>query len=184
MLKRLYLVADSIEATSAATERLREAGIDDRYLAVVSRDAAGLRLNGIPGAPLHEHLDVIHTGLRRALLFGAVGLAAGLGMMVVQPFPWPTEAWHVAILTAFTGCFGAWQGGMLGLSREHYRLEPFHEDLEAGHYVMMVDVPPDRESAVEQAVDGMPMAVRRRGEGSPYPNPLETPRRVLHQTTH
>lgn len=183
MLKRLYFVADTIEATRAAAEALRDAGIDDRFFRVVARDEAGLRLHGVPGAPLHEHLDVVHTAQRRAVFFAAGGLAAGLGMMVVQPFPWPTELWHVGLLTVLTGCFGAWQGGMLGLSRENYRLEPVHEDITAGRYVLLVDVVGGREPRVAQTVDAVP-GVELRGDGTPFTNPLEVPRRVLHQTTH
>lgn len=183
-MKRLYYISRNIERTRDVSDALHEAGIDDWHFHVISRDEAGLRLHAVQGAPIYEQLDLVHSGERVALFGAGAGLLVGGLCALIQPFPWPTETWHVVLLTLLTGCFGAWTGGMLGLSRENYRLEPFHEEIAAGNYLMLVDVAADKESTVRELMARRFNDVQRGGEGSSLMNPLETPHRVLQQTTH
>ena len=81
-------------------------------------------------------------------------------------------------------CAGAWLGGMVGLSRENYKLEPFHEEIEAGRYLIMVDVRQESKARVREIMNmGFPR-VRFCGKDSTMINPFKSPKHVYPQTTH
>lgn len=79
---------------------------------------------------------------------------------------------------------GAWQGGMVGLTRESYKLAPFHDDIQSGRYLIMVDVEPDNRSQVRELINMNFPQVQRCGSSNTVINPLERPVRVYRQPTH
>lgn len=183
-MRRLYYIADDLPTTRAISETLRDEGITDWHFHVVARDEDGLYRHHIHSATPIQQLDIIHTGERWAAMGAGIGLLAGLVAYFAALLPWNPTLLSVLAFTALGGFFGAWQGGMVGLSRESYKLEPFHEEIEAGRYLIMVDVKPDSRARVREIMNmGFPR-VRYCGKDSTFINPLKRPRRIYPQTTH
>ena len=90
----------------------------------------------------------------------------------------------VAALGGVGLCFGAWEGGMIGLSRENYKIERFHDDIEAGHYLIMVDVSRQQRPLVKELMNFDFPQVPYRGGGTRGINILDNPKVTYHQTTH
>ena len=179
-MHRLYYLADDLPTTRAISDALHEEGIRDWNFHVVAKDEDGLYRHHIHSATPIQQLDIVHTGERYALIGIGVGLLGGGALYLTAGLP----SYVVFLATVVAGMFGAWLGGMVGLSRENYKLEPFHEEIEAGRYLIMVDVKSDNKAKVREIMNmGFPR-VRYCGRDTTFINPFRAPRHVYPQTTH
>lgn len=179
-MRRLYYIADDLPTTRAISETLHEEGVTDWNFHVVAKDEDGLYRHHIHSATPIQQLDIVHTGERFAMVGAAVGLLAGLIAYYSAALP----LLSVFAITLVAALFGAWLGGMVGLSRENYKLEPFHEEIEAGRYLIMVDVHKESKARVREIMNmGFPR-VRFCGKDSTFINPFKRPRHIYPQTTH
>ena len=186
-MRRLYYVADRVEDVEAVCRAMHREGVGHWRLHVLAKDEAGLYTHHIHSAnPMHQ-LDIVRTALRFAAVGALVGLlVAGLLTMAsaVGWLEFQVPAWVLVLVVAFGTCFGAWEGGLVGLSRENYKIERFHEDIEAGKYVLMVDVNNELRPHVKAMMNFDFAHVPYRGAGKRLINPLEKPKVLYHQTTH
>jgi hypothetical protein len=186
-MRRLYYVAESVEVAHEVAQALHGLGIARLRLHVLARDEAGLYTHNIHSAnPIHQ-LDILHTAGRFALL----GLLAGLllAALLIGAFNIGWLSLDIGVTGALVLggvglCFGAWEGGMIGLSRENYKIERFHDDIEAGHYLIMVDVSRAQRPLVKEMMNFDFPQVPYRGGGTRSINILDNPKVTYHQTTH
>lgn len=187
-MRRLYFMADNVEDAGAICAALRHEGISDWHLHVLAKDEAGLYTHKIHSAnPLIHQLDVVHTGARFALVGAGVGLALGLiawSLSSAGVLSLPIGGFIVLALTLLGLCFGAWEGGMVGLTREHYKIERFHSDIEAGKYLLMVDVSRAQRPLVKEVMNFDFPHVPFRGGTSTGINVMDKPGVLYHQNTH
>ena len=186
-MRRLYYVADSVEDAQAICLSLQKEGVSKWHVHVLAKDAAGLYTHKIHSAnPIHE-LDIVHTGARFAVLGllissmigGLIYLLGSAGFIALN-----VPLWVVFALALLGACFGAWEGGMVGLSRENYKIERFHDEIEQGKYLLMVDVSKDQRALVKEMMNFDFPLVPYRGGSSIGIGLLERPKVVHHQTTH
>ena len=186
-MRRLYYVADHVDDVQAVMFALQRLGISQWHLHVLAKDAAGLYTHKIHSAnPIHQ-LDVVHTAARFSLtgmLCGAMlavtlYLLAHWGMVNFSPSP---IVLGILVLVGF--CFGAWEGGMVGLTRENYKIERFHDDIDAGKYLIMVDVKRDERPLVRELMNFEFAHIPYRGGGNTRIEILAKPKVTHHQTTH
>ena len=186
-MRRLYYVADRVDDAEAVCLAMHREGVGHWRLHVLAKDAAGLYTHHIHSAnPIHQ-LDIVHTALRFAVVGGAIGLLIGCAIFAMSSFdllPFAVPVWLIFAAVAFGICFGAWEGGLVGLSRENYKIERFHEDIEQGKYVLMVDVDDELRPKVKAMMNFDFPQVPYRGAGKRFINPLEKPKVLYHQTTH
>ena len=183
-MRRLYYIADNLETTRAISETLHDEGIVDWNFHVVAKNESGLYQHHIHPANTYQQLDIIHTGERWAMVGACVCFVAGMALYLADALPWPATGMTVALCTVVGAFFGAWQGGMVGLSRENYKLEPFHEDIEAGRYLIMVDVSDNTRSRVREIMNmGFP-TVRFCGKDTTLINPFKKAVKIHTQNTH
>lgn len=186
-MRRLYYMADSVDDAEAVTLALKAEGIRNWHLHVLAKDEAGLYTHKIHSAnPVHQ-LDLIHTGLRYAL----VGLLCGL---LLASLLWMLHMAGIvglginqlafAVLGMLGLCFGAWEGGLVGLTRENYKIERYHDEIAAGKYLIMVDVTPQQRPLVKEMMNFDFPHIPYRGGGTTFVSVLATPRHLHHQTTH
>ncbi len=179
-MRRLYYIADDLPTTQAISETLHDEGITDWNFHVVARDEGGLYRHHIHSATPIQQLDIVHTGERFAMIGAIVGLAAGTAAYFGAGLTMPA----VIVITLVAALFGAWLGGMVGLSRENYKLEPYHDEIEAGRYLIMVDVQTESKARVREIMNmGFPR-VRFCGKDSTFINPFKRPQHIYPQTTH
>lgn len=82
--------------------------------------------------------------------------------------------WLQAAVVLLFSCFGAWVGGLVGVSSENYKIRRFHDDIEAGALLIMVDVSLDQRRAVRDVIDEFDQ-IREAGEDSTLITPFSTP---------
>ncbi len=135
----MYLMRklDTVEAMVAS---LQEMNIGHDAYRVISKDEDGIRRHHLHDGTLVDRTDVVHSGERGALMGGLVGLAFALLLALTDPLGVPLGWTGFLVVIALIGFFGAWVGGMVGLSHENYKLAPFHKALQQGQYLMTIGV--------------------------------------------
>jgi len=183
-MQRLYYLASDIDTSERVSEALHGEGIRDWNFHVLAKDEAGLYMHHVHSATPYQQLDLIHSAERWGFVGGGIGLIAGLVCYALQPLAWESTALTVALMTLVGGFYGAWQGGMVGLTRENYKIAPFHDDIEAGRYLIMVDVGREHLSRVRELMATKFPTVLRCGSTGTFINPFERPAHLYHQNTH
>jgi hypothetical protein len=89
-------------------------------------------------ASIFEERDVFHSGIRMAFLGIGVALAVSAVVSLVQPYGWQPTGINYFFFCLLFGGFGAWMGGLSGISHRNYRLNAYQDELEQGHALMLV----------------------------------------------
>lgn len=149
-MKCLYYLAPTLDSTHHISDDLHAVGVKDFFLHVISRDEAGLKQQHVHSSNYLETLDLIRFGF----LGAAIGFIAGLiGVALLRHFepfgPDVPSIVYFAIVAAAT-LFGAWEGGLTGIATENKKLAKFHNDIEAGRYLILIYALKEREATVRE----------------------------------
>lgn len=186
-VRRLFYVARCVDDAEAVTRAALHQGIRRSRVHVLARDEAGLALHRIHAATPMQQLDLVHTGLRYAVLGMMGGFVLGSILYGTSAIGWMLLSIDGHALLGFTvlgTLFGAWEGGLVGLSREHYQIERYHDDVEAGRYLIMIDVLPDERPLIREMMNFDFPQVLYRGGTDRRVRLSVRPRVVHHQNTH
>ena len=175
-MKCLYYVAPELESTSQVSDDLHDVGIDDFFVHVIAKDESGLKKRHIHSANYLETLDVVHDGF----LGAALGLFAGVvGCVLLDQFgPFPNIPWFVFVaLCAVATLFGAWEGGLIGVEKESRKLARFHDDIEAGKFLILIYARKDQEAAVRHMIKTRHTEAEFAGVDNHFVNPFSAVQR-------
>lgn len=137
-MKCFYYLSPTLASTEQISNDLHTVGIKDFYIHVVSKDESGLRQHHIHSSNYLETLDVIRVGLIGAFVGFTAGLVGVELLRYFEPFgPGVPNLVYAAIVFVAT-MFGAWEGGLIGIGAENKKLERFHDDIEAGRYLVLI----------------------------------------------
>lgn len=154
-MKRLYYFAKSLTSVQGITSDLRHAGIGENRLHVMGNDSSAMAQAHVHTTTPWEETDIMHSGFVGALGGMAVGLVAGFLLAGADPWGMQLETGAIIGVTLFGTCFGAWLGGLRGVSSRSHHLTPYLDRVEQGDYLMMVDADDDvQASKVEKVMQG------------------------------
>ena len=171
-MKRLYFLARSLESVREISDDLHHQGINDWHLHVLSRDNAGLYHRQIHGSHVFQQNDVIHSGELGAIIGGILGLLIAMGLELLTPFGAPLSLPVLLLIAGIFTLFGTWSGGLAGVTRENYKTTRFHDELEKGKHLIMVDVSAQKEVEIRRHIERYHSEVSQAGEDSPFILPL------------
>ncbi|MGH8185677.1 MAG: hypothetical protein ACREUC_03875 [Steroidobacteraceae bacterium] len=179
-MKCLYFLAPTLASTHDVSDDLHEAGVEDFYLHVISRDESGLKKQHIHSSNYLETLDVVRDGFIGAALGFAVGMVGIALLMYFDPFGADVRvpAWVYAVLVGVATLFGAWEGGLAGIGAENKKLAKFHDDIEAGKYLILVYVRKRQEDTVLKMMKERHPESQLVGVDSRFINPFSRVTRV------
>lgn len=150
-MKRLYYLTEEIDFAEHISKELSANGIDAHHIHVLSKNEAGVVTHHLQGPNLFERLDFIRGGLNglvAGLMIGIVALFAGRLLFDMSV----TGLGQIAMLCLMM-LFGTWIGGFIGFTQENKHLRRFHEQIEQGRHLMMIDVKPDEERLVHRVIE-------------------------------
>lgn len=172
-MKRLYYLTANLDSTEQISNDMHQAGIADWHFHVVSKDEAGLYRRHIHAANLVQKHDVIRSGERGAMIGGLVALLPTAYFMAAEPFgPNVSGLVYVAVFGCIT-LFGAWVGGLSGLATENHAIAQFHDDIDAGKYLIMIDVRRKQEESVRELMAQKHPEAELKRVGSTVVKPFE-----------
>lgn len=170
-MKRLYYLTDSIDAAERLSDRLHDEGITDWNFHVLGKDKANIVRHHLHSTTPIQELDIIRSGERGVLAGFTVGILLTCYVALFTSFGsnlnWMGQAASVILFAMF----GAWVGGLVGVSNENYKIRRFHNDIQNGSYLLLVDVSHDQKARVETIVDNF-SAVRKGGEDTTLIHPF------------
>lgn len=137
-MKCLYYLTSTLDSSSHIADDLHQAGIKDWFIHFLSKDESGLKRGKLHSSNYLERLDILRYGLLGILpgFFGGWALAAILDQMKVFGPELPGAAYYAIVFLA--ALFGVWEGGLIGIASENKKIAVFHDDLEAGNYLIMI----------------------------------------------
>ena len=170
-MKRLYYLSDNIDYVKAISDELHQSGISDWNFHVMSRDEAGIYTHHLHGSNPLQRTDFIHGALRGTLCGLTLSLLAVIGLLWQTSFPHEVPIAAALMLTMFS----TWVGGLIGISRVHYKIARYYDKLQAGEYLIMVDVPRKYAASIEPILESHYRGKAQKvGESSSFDNPFES----------
>jgi hypothetical protein len=170
-MKRIYYLSNNIDYVKAISDELHQGGISDWNFHVVSRDDAGLYTHHLHGSGPLQRCDFIHWALRGTLFGLALSFFAVVGLLWLTNLPLVAMVSTSLMLTMFS----TWVGGLIGISHVHYKVARYYDSLQAGEYLMMVDIPREHAAGIEALIEHHHRGEAKKvGESSRFDNPFES----------
>ncbi|MGH1484844.1 MAG: hypothetical protein ACRBCI_01415 [Cellvibrionaceae bacterium] len=170
-MKRLYYLVDNIDVAERISDRLHSDGITDWNFHVLGQDKAQIVRHHLHSTTPLQELDIIRSGERGILLGFTVGILVTCYIALFTSFGAQLNWMGQAAAVILFSLFGAWVGGLAGVSSENYKIRRFHHDIKNGSYLLLVDVKPSQRADVEQVVSEF-SSVRKGGEDTTFINPF------------
>jgi hypothetical protein len=148
-MKCLYYLAPTLNETHRISDDLHEAGVNDWFLHVVSKDEAGLKKEQLHSSNYLETLDLVRDGFIGANLGFIVGVIGAAALMFFEPFGPNVPLYVYLILIAVATLFGAWEGGLFGVATDNHKLKRFREDIDSGMYLLLIYARKDQDAAIQ-----------------------------------
>ena len=151
-MKRIYYLFQGTLPARSISDDLVAAGMNVGQLHFLNRDIHSLDSLDVPKANLFEQKDIGHSGFYGAL----VGLTAGVLFTVILGVTSLSVHLSLQVLLfvwALFAFFSGWAGGMVGISKENHHIERFHDAIDHGETLLMLDAYDEREE--EKAKDIM-----------------------------
>ncbi len=137
-MKCMYYLAPNLVSTHQISDDLHSVGVDDWFLHIISKDEEGLKRDKLHSSNWLETTDLIRDGFIGAN-FGFIG-GAILAFLLIhfQPFGPNVPTVAAIFLVIVATLFGAWLGGLVGIDSENRKLRRFHDEIEAGKYLILI----------------------------------------------
>ena len=122
-MKCMYYLAPTLQDTHQISDDLHDAGVNDWFMHVVSKDEAGLKREKLHSSNYLETLDLVRDGFIGANVGFIIGVIGAALMMYLQPFGPNVPLFVYLILIGVATLFGAWEGGLFGVDTENQKLK-------------------------------------------------------------
>ncbi|MCP5291385.1 MAG: DUF1269 domain-containing protein [Nitrosomonas sp.] len=149
-MRRIYFLVPNIAVTHKIVDELLLAKIEEKHIHVIAK--RGTPLENLPEANLLQKSDFIPAVEQGLALGGATGLLAGLVAIALPPAS-TVVAGGILLGSGLAGAgIGAWLSGMVGMSIGNRRTKEFEEAIEAGEFLVLADVSPERVNEIEALI--------------------------------
>lgn len=150
MRNRLYFVLPDVPSARQLENDLLLARIEERRMHFLAKRDTDLQ--DLPQASVAQKTDLVH-GMQVGMATGAVTGAAGGLWLYFYPMLGSGLGFGTILIGGLGGAlFGLWTASMVGISTPNIRLRSFAKTLDAGHVLLMVDVPRERVEEIRELV--------------------------------
>ena len=156
-MRRLYFVLPDHDTAEMIVDELLLKRVDDHHIHVVAKE--GAQITDLPEANLFQKTDFIPAVERGLAVGGVTGILAGVAATAFPPIGIALGGGAILGAGLAGAGIGAWVSGMIGLGVFNTQIKQFEKSLEAGNFLMMVDVPKDRVEEIEELISGHHPAV-------------------------
>jgi len=152
-MKCLYYLSPTLDISATVSDDLHEEGLEDFYLHVISKDAAGLIQKHIHSSNYLETLDLFRGTTVGGLIGFSVALLASIYAYNVQIFGQEISNLIYLVFILFVTLFGIWEGGLYGVDSENQKIKPFHDEIEKGKYLVLVYAEKEQEENIRNMME-------------------------------
>ena len=148
MTHRHVFSTPDIDVASQAMVAARAAGVEDKKILLVAR--SNIELEQIPDQRKEADTDMLPAAARGAGYGAGAGLLAGLVAVAIPPLGVTMAGAAAATLAG--AAVGTWSSALVGSSIPDPVRQKFHDRIEAGHILLVVDGPEEVLDAAEAAI--------------------------------
>lgn len=167
-MKRLYYLTPSLESADTIAKDLREEGIKDEYFYVLSQDERALYERHLHAAGVLQRTDIIRFVERALIVGGMMALCFTLPLNYIKEFTfnvWISVSVFCILISLLSGIVG-------GLAQENYRIQRYHDAIEQGQLLLMIDVDNKEEASVRSMMSRHHPEAAMQGFSSIWANPF------------
>lgn len=147
-MRCFYYLAPTLQTAQKISTDLQNVGVLDWFVHIIARDEAGLKREHLHSSNYLETTDILRDGLIGANIGFIIAVLAAGSVMLLEPFgPQTPKMVYFAVVVVFT-LFGAWVGGLTGIDKENKKLRRFHEDIQAGKYLILIYARKEQEDKI------------------------------------
>lgn len=177
-MKTNYYLSPTLKSTQQISGDLREVGVNDWFMHVISKDEAGLSKEQLHSSNYLETLDVLRNGGIGGLIGFIIGVLAAGALMYFKPFgPQMPDFVYLIVIVLLT-LFGIWEGGLAGVASENKKLAKFHDDLEDGKYLILIYTSKKQDEVVKNMMARKHPEAQLVATDSQYFNPFSRLKKV------
>jgi hypothetical protein len=151
-MRRLYFLVPTIDSASQIVDELLLARIEERHIHIAAKDHHALHDAHLPEANLLQESDFIPAVEKGIAVGGATGVVAGLVAMTFPPAGLVLGGGAILGMGVVGAGFGAWVSGMIGISLDNSQIDEFHQAIEDGQLLLMVDVAKNKVNEITDLV--------------------------------
>jgi len=149
-MRRLYFLVPDTTVGKKVVDELLLAHVEWKHIHVIGK--RGTPLEDLPEASHWQKSDVVPALQRAVPIGGATGMLCGLVAIFLAPHL-VVAGGGVLLATGLAGVgIGAYLGGMVGLNVENTRHKAFHDAIERGELLVIVDVPRGRVEEITERI--------------------------------
>ena len=148
MKMRHVFSTPDLNAARTAMDAARGAGVHDDDILLVAR--SDIELTAIPDGRKEADTDLMPAAVRGAGYGAGAGLLAGLVAVVVTPIGLTLAG--AAAATAAGALLGGWASALVGSSLPDPIRQKFHDEIEAGNILVVIDGPIDVLTSAEPRI--------------------------------
>ena len=151
-MRRLYFLIPDVECAKKLVDELLLARVEERHIHIVAKDHTELEKAHLPEAGLFEESDFVPALERGLAAGGATGLLAGIAAVTFPPAGLILGGGAILATSLLGAGLGAWVSSMIGSSVPNRQLDRFHDAIEQGQLLMLIDVPKTRVDEIAELV--------------------------------
>lgn len=149
MRKRIYWLLPDLGSARRTMDELLLARIAEHHIHFVAREGAAM--DGLHAANVLQTSDLVEAAQTGALIGSGLGAAGGVAAAFA--FDPGSPGALVIGIAAVGAMLGTWSSSMIGSSTPSRRLKRFERAVDAGQYLLIVDVPRSRVTAIETLLE-------------------------------
>ena len=167
-MKRLYYLFRGTQHAQSISNDLKKAGLDDGQLHFMNQSAAALQMADVHTASVFQERDLQHSGLYGGVIGLGIGALFAFYLLASELGPQMNLTVFFVVCAIFT-FFGAWTGGIVGISHDNHHISRFHEALEHGDTLLMLDTyNPQQEQKARDVMHSRHLEATFEGEDEHY----------------
>lgn len=150
MRRRLYFMLPDINTAKKIEEELLLAHIDDHHMHFLA--TMDTKLGDLPKANVLQRTDLLHGMFVGSVAGGLTGAAVGTLLYLYPAFGASLGMGPILGLAIAGIIFGSWASGMIAISTPNSRLKAFHQMINKGNILLMVDAPKERVDEITRMI--------------------------------
>ena len=152
MKRRIYFLVPNGDVARSVSDDLLKNHIPERDIHVIANDKSVIRNKELSEAGLLQERDIVPAIERGVAVGGTTGLLAGVAAVTLPGIGLGLGGGAI-LLTGLAGAgFGAAVGPMIGISVPNSQIDAFRDAIDRGEFLMMIDVPREREDEIKSLV--------------------------------
>lgn len=145
--RKLYFMLSDIPKARAMLDELLLARVEERQMRFWAKDDT--LPADMPAANFWQKTDLVHGVQTGVLAGGAVGLLAGILLVLFPPQGLALQTEAILVAAVGGALFGAWVAGMVAAAIPNSRLKTFQEGIDNGQVLLILDIPYAKVELVE-----------------------------------